>query len=44
LIIDYPNAKDYAVDIFALAVKHGVMTLEDEVKYKKHIDDLEIYI
>jgi len=44
LIIDYPNAKIYANEIFTLAVKHEVMTNEEEEKYKKHIQNLEIYI
>lgn len=44
LIIDYPNAKNYANEIFADAVKHGIMTEEEEGKYKTHIDNLEAYI
>ena len=44
LIIDYPNAKIYANEIFSLAEKHGVMSTEDCEKYKKHIENLEIYI
>ena len=44
LIIDYPNAKIYANEIFTLAVKHNVMTAEQEENYKKHIENLEIYI
>jgi len=44
LIIDYPHAKNYANEIFTLAVKHEVMTTDDETKYKKHIENLEIYI
>jgi len=37
LIIDYPNAKDYANEIFTFAVKYGIMTVEIEEQYKKHI-------
>lgn len=44
LIIDYPNAKNYASEIFAMAVKHEVMTEEDQEKYNTHIENLEIYI
>jgi len=34
LIIDYPNAKLYAAEIFSLAVKHSILTTEEEEKYK----------
>jgi hypothetical protein len=44
LIIDYPNAKNYASEIFAMAVKHDIMNADEEEKYKKHTDNLEIYI
>lgn len=44
LIIDYPNAKIYANEIFELSVKHGILTTEDEAKYKNHTENLEIII
>lgn len=44
LIIDYPNAKNYANEIFELSVKHGILTPEEEAKYKNHTENLEIII
>jgi hypothetical protein len=44
LIIDYPNAKTYSCEIFQMAVSYGVMTTDEEVKYNKHIQNLEVYI
>ena len=37
LIIDYPNAKTYAQEIFSLAVLHKVMTAQEEERYNLHI-------
>lgn len=41
LIVDYPNARLYANEIFTEAVKRGVMTAEEQEKYTKHVQNME---
>lgn len=41
LIIDYPNARQYAIEIVTRAVKHEVMQQEQADKYIKHIENID---
>lgn len=41
LIVDYPNARLYANEIFTEAVKHDIMTGEEQEKYAKHVQNME---
>lgn len=41
LIIDYPNARQYAIQIVQRAVKHKAMEEEQADKYTKHIENID---
>ena len=41
LIIDYPNARQYAIEIVTRAVKHEVVEQEQADKYIKHIENID---
>lgn len=39
-IIDYPNSKDYAFQMFDKLNEMGIITKEMVEKYKKHVENL----
>lgn len=41
LIIDYPNARQYAIEIVSRAVKHEVLDKLHGDKYIKHIENID---
>lgn len=43
LIIDYPNARQYAKEILTRAVKHNIMEQQQANKYVKHIDNIDMW-
>lgn len=41
MLIDYPNSKLYAFQMFDKLTEMGVMTADQNNKYKQHCEDLE---
>ena len=41
LIIDYPNAKKYALDLVKMSATYKIIADEDAEKYLKHIESLD---
>jgi len=41
MMIDYPNSKQYAYAMFDKLTEMGVMTTDQNSKYKLHCDNLE---
>tara|TARA_B110000285_G_C14908536_1_gene506747 strand:+ start:513 stop:803 length:291 start_codon:yes stop_codon:yes gene_type:complete len=41
LVIDYANAAKYAVELIIKAKKYGILSQDEEDKYKDHIKNLE---
>ena len=41
LIIDYPNASSYAVDLVKMSATYKIIAEEDAEKYLKHIESLD---
>ena len=41
LIIDYPNAKSYALDLVKMSATYKIIAEEDAEKYLKHIESLD---
>lgn len=41
MLIDYPNSKQYANEMFDKLLEMGVMTKDQNQLYKQHIENLE---
>ena len=41
LIIDYPNARQYAIEILQRAVKYDIMKQNMADKYVRHIENID---